>query len=296
MNEVQPGPVVKVARDLRTIEDLYEAVVVQAIHKANDRLMPGGEAMVALAHAASPSEWAETIAAAEFRHMATCPKADHTHCRYADHIDDEDEREPVLQTLMFWSDRWRDYDLERRATVRTEVNYLRGRLEWARENEPAWDAFAEDIKTAKTRLENLLYAGSRPAFTGNPCMYDGKTLIRVTKPTRGPNGKKIWVLTNWYCRTCRRSFDDEQYARNEQIALESLHYRHFDGEAYCSVDRAAKRVGRPVPTIKAWVQRDQVRSVLDEDGRRWVHIADVHDRDRLARERAERTKNGRMSA
>lgn len=297
LTEIQVSPVVKVARDLRSIEDLYEAVVVHAVHRANDRLMPGGEAMVALAHAASPSEWAETIAAAEFRHMATCPKVDHTHCRYADHIEDEDQREPVLQTLLYWSEQWRDYDLERRPTVRTEVNYLRGRLEWARENVDQWDAFAEDIKTAKTRLENLLYAGSRPAFTGNPCMYDRRTLIRVTKPARGPKGEKIWVLTNWYCRSCRRSFDDEQYAKNEQIALESLHYRHFGEEAYCTVEKAASRVNRPPATVWSWINRVQVRAVCTlEDKRTFVHIADVHDRDRLARERAERTKNGRMSA
>jgi hypothetical protein len=289
--------VVDVARDLRSIEDLYEAVIVQAVHKANDRLMPGGEAMVALGHAASPREWAENIEAAEFRHLTSCDRLDHTRCRYAEHIADEDEHEPILQTLLFWSEAWRDYDLERRPTVRTEVNFIRGRLEWAWENVIEWDDFAEDINSARKRLENLLYAGSRPAFKGNPCMYDGRTLVRVTKPARGPKGEKIWVLTDWFCPKCRRSYSEVEYARNQVGALESLHYRHFGEEAYCTIDKAAKRIGRPPATVWSWINRVQVRAVCTlDDQRTFVHIADVHDRDRLARERAERSKSGRMSA
>jgi len=295
MTEIQAGPVVTVARHLRTIEDLYEAVIVQAIHKANDRLMPGGEAMVALGHAASPKEWAENIEAAEYRHLTTCDKLDHTRCRYAEHITDEDEHEPILQTLLFWSEAWRDYDMERRPTVRTEANFIRGRLDWAWENLPEWDDFAKDIATAKSRLENLLYAGSRPAFRGSPCLYDKVTLIRVTKPTRDEHGRKVWVLSDWFCPKCRRSWSEKDYAAQQAGALESLHYRHFGEEAYCTVERAADRVGRPAKTIRTWVNREQVRAVR-EDEQWWVHIADVHARHQLALDRARGSASGRMSA
>src|SRR5690606_19190608 len=91
---IHASPLVKVARDLSEIERLYEHLLVQAIHNANSRLMPGGEAMVALGNVGSPNLWAENIAAAEYRHLATCNKLDHTRCRFAEHVADEDDHEP----------------------------------------------------------------------------------------------------------------------------------------------------------------------------------------------------------
>lgn len=293
-HEVQAGPVVKVARDLRVIEDYYEALLMQAINDANDRLMPGGESMVARAGVADLGEWAEQIAAAEWQHLAKCDRLDHSRCRFAEHVVDEDDesREPPLQTLLFWSEQWRDlagYSLDRRPTLTTEVNFIRGNLDWAWENLVEWDDFAADIKRARTRVENLLMLGARVAFTGAPCLYDeckGARLVRKTVPARGQNGEKVWRLTDWHCPKCKRSWDEPRYASMVTAATESTHYEQFGGDSWCSIDRAAQRVERPRLTVWSWADRLQVRTVCRvSDQRIFVHVEDARQRDLLAKAR-----------
>lgn len=248
---------VRVAQHLREIEQLYEALMVQAIHKANDRLMPGGEAMVALGGVASPSEWEEMVEAAEHRHLTTCPRLDHTRCRYADHVQDQDG-EPILQTLLFWSEAWRTeagYELGRTPSVATEVNFIRGALDWAWHNLGEWDDFCEDIRQARTRLENLLYAGER-AVRGAPCLYDecrGARVIRKLVPAADEAGHKIWRLSDWHCPKCKRSWDEDRYAANVAAAHWSTQVELVDGLTWCSVKYAARQSDVPESTIRAWV-------------------------------------------
>lgn len=260
--EPQVAPVVKVAQNLRTIEDLYRALLVQAIHKANSHLMPGGEAMVALAPVASPSEWEERVEAAEHYHLATCPKLDHSRCRYAEHVGDEDGREPILQTLVFWAEAWRaewGYSLDRRPTVATEVNFLRGALNWAWENVTEFDDFAADIRDAKSRLENLLMAGVR-AERGAPCMYDeckGARVLRKMTPYRDAAGEKAWRWSDWHCPRCKRSWDEDRYAANVAAAHWSTQVEMVGGETWCSVKYAARHAELPESTIRAWVTQSK---------------------------------------
>lgn len=292
--------VVRVARDLREIEELHGRLMVQAINDAGATVdgmsLPGGEAMVALANVASPDEWSENVAAAEFTHYAMCPRHDHTRCSFAEQVADEDDAEPPLQTLLFWSEQWRTeagYTLDH-PTMRTEANFIRSNLAWAWDNLLEFADFAKDIATARSRLENLLKAGNRPAYRGVPCMYDeckGARLIRVTVPARGDDGLKTWRLTDWHCPKCKRSWTEDEYARNVYAASESVHYRNMGDEAWCTVDRAATRVGRPPATVWSWVNRCQIVSVCTlVDQRTFVLVADVHDRHRLACERSEHRK------
>lgn len=288
--DVQAGPVVTIAKTLSEIADLYAALLVQAIHKANDQLMPGGHAMVALASVGSPEEWAELVGYAELQHIATCNRYDHTRCRYAEHVADEDGTEPPLQTLLFWSEQWRaqhGYTLERRPTMTTEVNFIRGTLNWAWENEIHWDAFAADIRATKTRLENLLYAGER-AERGVPCLYDecrGARLVKKLEPCRAEGGGKGWRFTDWHCPKCKRTWTDENYAAMVTAANEAAKVEHIDGEAWCTVDYAARHVGRPEATIRVWLHRSSdpddsghpIATACIVKGRRtrFVRLADV---------------------
>jgi len=172
----------KVARDLSAIEDLVVHLEAEAIDLASDRLMPGGHAMVALGPEADLDEWAEQIAALEFRHYAlgrdgtpVCSKTDHRRCHVADHLLDEDDQdhEPPLQTLLYWSEAWRDergFPLDgRRPTLTSETSFIRNSLDWAWDNEIHFEDFARDINRTRRVLESLLHAGRRPDRTRVPC-------------------------------------------------------------------------------------------------------------------------------
>jgi hypothetical protein len=279
-------PTVKVARDLRLIVDMTTRLEAQAIAKANDRLMPGGLAMVALGTVAAPSAYADTLEAAE--HMALAGY------RAWPEIEDDDDFEPPLQTLLFWSEQLRaehGYPMRARPTEATEANFLREMLDWLWENEPHFDDFAADVEAARKRMEALLVEGERPVARGVPCMYDeckGKRLVRKTVPTRDKRGNKTWRLTDWHCPSCKRSWTEEEYARNVYAAVERSHFQSLgwpDPETWCTYSRAARRVDRPEATIRSWVNRGQIASVCVPDQRTLVLVADVVARDRLAKER-----------
>lgn len=279
------SPMVKVARNLRRIVELTDQLEAQAIANANDALMPGGLAMVALAAVSAPSDYAEALEAAE--HMAIAGR------RAWPEVEDDDDWEPPLQSLLFWSEAWREehgYPLPKRPTEATEANFLRWALEWAWDNEPHWDDFAADVAKAAGRMEALLMEGARPVARGVPCMYDecrGKRLVRKTVPTRDEDGNKAWRLTDWHCPSCHREWSEEDYTRNVYAAIERDHWQQHGSETWCTESRAARRVGRPESTVRSWVGRGQVAAICTTDDRRrtLVLVADVVERDRLARER-----------
>lgn len=294
--DLHGSPLVAAARALSAIEDAYTRLRERAIDHGAHRLMPGGPAMVALAGVASPDEWSEIIAAEELRHLSTCPKPSHAHCHYADHANDDDGQEPPLQTLLFWSEAWRtehQWPMPARPTVATEAAFIRWALNWAWDHEPQWDDFAADMAACRTRLENLLHEGVRVAFTGVTCLYEeckGATLIRKTVPTRGKDGGKAWRLTDWHCPKCKRSWDDDAYARHVAAGVLRTKIADIDGETWVTVDRASLLTGRPEATIRSWVSRGQVATTTsaDKTGRAFVRWDDVAARNRLFVTRRER--------
>lgn len=273
-------PTVKVARDLSAITELAARVEEQATHKANDSLMPGGLAMVALGHVANLEAWESMYETSE------------AYGRPADHILDEDDSwEPPLQTLCFWSEQWRaehgaEYD--QRPTLTSESNFIRWALDWAWDNELHWGDFAKDIAAARMRLENLLYAGER-SERGAPCLYDecrGVRLVRKLTPARDSEGRKVWRLTDWHCPRCKRSWDEDRYAAMVTAANEAAKVEHIDGQDWCSVDYASRIVGRSVKTIRTWLNRGKVSEVCIVKGqRRFVSLADVEARHEEAKKR-----------
>lgn len=268
---------IDVTQDLTAIIELADDLLTEAVIKAGDPLMPGGLAMVALAPVASPDEWAETLEAAE--HRAQAKELD------LPAVEDDDDWEPPLQTLLFWSESWRvehGYPLSAKPTLASEANFIRWALEWAWENEVHWEDFARDVSKARTRLESIEKAGVRPAFRGAPCLYDecrGKRLIRKTVPCRDENGEKSWRLTDWHCPNCKRQWSEEDYARNVYAAVERTHWLNLNDEAWCTYDRAARHVERPEGTIRSWVSRGEVSVMCSVDTRRtFVLLVDVEAR------------------
>lgn len=155
---------IDVAQDLTAIVDMSEALEDQAINDANDHLMPGGLAMVAQGPVANLEAWAHKLDAAE--RLGLHPA-----------IEDDDEWEPPLQSLLFWSEdlrRIHDQEFEPaphrpRPTEATEANIIRHHLDWLWENEPKWDDFAQHIADARARMEALLAEGLR-SKRGVPCL------------------------------------------------------------------------------------------------------------------------------
>jgi hypothetical protein len=293
--EVQAAPVVKVASNLSQIVRLYEGLMVQAIQRAGAKIdgtsLPGGEPMVALAGVAEQWKNARRIALHEERHMATCQRLDHTRCWTGS--EDEDDTEPPLQTMLFWSEQWRDqhgYPLEgRRPTVATEANVLRSLLGWAWDNLIEWDDFARDIATTKTRLENMLMAGVR-SERGAPCLYEscrGARLVRKLVPRGDAEGHKTWVLTDWHCPRCKRSWDEDRYAAMVTAAHERTKFEEIDGVTWCSDEYAARKVGRSVKTIRTWINRGDLPTVCLIAGRRtrFVPLGEVEARHEKAKRR-----------
>lgn len=289
--EAIAAPAVQVAQDLTAIVELSDDLLAEAVIKASDPLMPGGLAMVALGHVSSLEEWAETLEAAEHRH-STDPK------RWAEPvIEDDDEWEPPLQTLLFWSEAWRTehgYPLAERPTLASEANFIRWALGWAWDNELHWDDFAADIRKAKSRLEDLLKEGLRSSH-GVPCFDCNVDLIRPSRPPRevrwceGHEGVCTWphrfcahdrggLADEWKCPSCDRRYGVEDYAR----AVRSAHYAHAD---YLAGPEAALRTGVTLGKIRVWAHRGKVPKRIDRETRRVLyHVPSIEAAEATRRE------------
>lgn len=257
--EPQVGPVVKVARDLREIEDMALRLENQAEHKANDPEMPGGSAMVALGHVANLEAW-ENLNQATERYGKP----------YTSVAEEDPNWEPPLQTLRFWSEQWRiEHGYENdQWTIASEANFIRYLLDWAWDNEPQWDDFARDIKLARLRLEDILYAGRRAERSRVPCIAveceRHPRLIRVYRDRAHDDGYR--------CPSCKTWYDADAYLRAKMNLLASQ-----GADRHVKAQDAREAVGRPERTFRKWLRFWHVRSYRDESGQTWVWWPDVRE-------------------
>jgi hypothetical protein len=282
MSEPDIHPTVKVARDLTEILRLHDALLTQAVHKAGDPLMPGGEAMVALGAVANLEAWENLTQASEALGRAYTSAED----------EDPEEAWSAFQLIEFWSEAWRrergaEYDM--RPTIVSEASFLKHTIDWAWDNEPGWDDFAKDIRKARTRLETILLEGVR-SKRGAPCMYDecrGNRLVRKLEPKRDEDGEKTWEWSDWHCPRCHRTWTEDAYARNVAAAAWRAQVEEIDGESWASYRYAATLTRRSEATIRKWVERGKVATVCVIVGRRtrFVRMRDVTRCDDEARER-----------
>lgn len=265
MSEVpEAGPVVKVARDLSEIVELHTRTLAQAIQNAGAKIdgtsLPGGEAMVSLASVAEPEINTRRVALAEDAHLAECHRSEHSKCWTGS--EDEDDTEPVLQTLLFWSEQWREehgYPLEGRTpTVATEANLIRSLLEWACDHELHWDDFATDVRDARVKLENLLYAGERAERTRvecNRCDAKKRRLIRQYGPEVDGSGDR------WKCPACKVRLDADGVRDAHAQMLRSEGAEKW----VVQVDAIGTLVaqGRPERTIRKWLAEGEGEAYCD---------------------------------
>lgn len=227
----------KVARDLHEIAALATALHDQAIHKANAALMPGGDAMVALAPVGNQEAWQHRYDTAERLALDTS---------FVELEDDADQ--PPLQMLRAWSDRYRavlgaEYD--HIPTIASETNFLRFHLDWIAMNEPLWDAFARTVNAARLKSENILYAGDRAERSRIIC-DQCDTPRRLIKLRAVEGADDAWKCTN--CKT-RYGIDDLARAHARMLRSEGAERWVTQTEAIATL----KTQGRPERTIRKWL-------------------------------------------
>lgn len=290
-------PLTRVARNLREIVDLAAALRDQAVHKANDRLMPGGLAMVALSPVASCEAW-------ENRQQTT----ERTGQAYTV-AEDEGDWTPPLQDLLFWSEAWRrelEQDWNVTPTLVSEASWLAHQVGWAWDHEPHFEDFAEDVHDARATLEAMLYAGAR-SMHGVNCFGCNAELVRASDEPRhcacGPrpnahvsehflrndacclgcaalaewegrhaNCQQGGLRDEWRCPNCERKYDPESYA----LAVRHAHFAHAE---WLPIEQCAERTSTPGRTITAWATRGHVRTKPDPtSGRQTYSVSDVETR------------------
>jgi hypothetical protein len=363
--EQAPDIVVRIRRDLRAIEKLYaeastltehplgvpeprpagfigpmpEAVrrvrvtgsrlLTEAVAAGADPDMPGGAAMVAMANVGNAEAWAERLDTAEELAQARSWRTGQPTVP-VEVYDDDDAWQPPLQTLLAWSEPWRELlnmerdpvrltdgrYVDRRPTVASEASFLRWVLDWVWADEIArrqLPRLEDDIQKARKRAEDLLHDGVR-SERGVPCLYEeckGKRLVRKLVPTRDEDGNKVWVWSPWHCPRCHREWTPDAYARMVTAASEAAKIEQIQvllgdpeipetiveepGDSWCSVDYAAHRTGRPAATIRVWAHRGRVATVCLLAGRRsgYIRVADLDEQHALAERRAAAARRGR---
>lgn len=240
MSEPEVPEVVKVARDLREILNLHDALLAQAIAAGDNADIPGGAAMVALGNVANVEAWENQQQATERYGRAYTSVAD----------EDPDEAWSAYQLIEFWSESWRaqhgdDYDMRR--TIGTEANYVRQRLEWAWENEPHWRDFAADINRARVRLEDIVHAGKRVERTRIVCdrCEEAPRLIRIYG--QAESGAE----DRWKCPGCKVRFDADDIHRAHARMLHSAGAERWINQT--DAIGTLKAQGRSERTVRSWL-------------------------------------------
>lgn len=298
-------PLVRIARDLRAILVMAPLLTERGIDLSADHEMPGGDALVALAPVALPSAWerrAELVEAAWMDEHATfCRLSDRTRIALDDTrrptFDEDDDHEPPLQTLLFWSEDWRarlGMDYGQDPTLASEANFLANAdvITWAQTHEPRFEHFATSIADTRARVENVVREGEQITRSRVVCdkCDKGKRLVLVHGKGNRPD--------TWKCPSCKARFDPD--------ALHRAHARQMRAEGAARwVDRTEaigvlRAQGWQERVVRAWIADDpELETRTDLTGRVHVWWPDVWrkhlietqaraDRKRLAAERKAR--------
>lgn len=211
-------PKVRVARDLRAILVMAPLLAERGIDLSADHEMPGGDATAAVAPVALPSAWERRTELTERAWMDKHATAVAMGTRIATDdedrptMDEEDDLETPLQTLLFWSEDWRHQlgmDYGQDPTLTSEANFLANAdvIAWAVDHEPRFKHFAESIADTRTRVENIVREGEQETRSRVICdkCDKGKRLTLVYGKGERPDV--------WKCPSCKARFDNDALKR-----------------------------------------------------------------------------------
>jgi hypothetical protein len=247
---------ISIARDIRAILSLHANLPNEAAHRAYDRELPGGDALVMHGPAANLQAWEHQVEAAEAAFFA----GDRG---WLDLDDNDADPQPALLVLAYWEDKIRDernQPTDLRATVRRASDYLLSQIDYLVQQYLSVEELARDLRALRTRLESVLKDGIRPD-RGVPCMRCGRSLI------------KVWgadaMSDRWHCKPCDEWSTIDQY----NLAIQA-HYRANADKLTASDILLEYRI--PTGTLRSWAARGDVRKRgRDDSGRMLYDVADT---------------------
>ena len=243
---------VQVSADLAAIVDMASRLHARA-EDLHDGDLLGGDAMVNLAGVADLSTWQRRVDLWEVDHEPDTS------------TEDPDDLWPPFQLLRFWSESLRadlgaDYDDPRwTPTLAGEAAWLRHPdvLGHVWEHEPHWDDFAEDVRRARVRLEDILREGDRPAAVSRVvCDRPAEVCEAPRRLIELPGVEEDESDTRWKCPTCRSMYDRDALYRAYATQM-----RREDSARYVPQADALAilgRFGRSERVVKRWLAEDGV--------------------------------------
>ena len=283
---------VQLAKDLRSIEDMYDNLQTEAVNRGGDPNMPGGMAMVML----GPGADVEAFGYAQLSAMMG---------RVDPGSVETDDIEPPLSFLSGWVDivrEERDQPTGLKATVGREVAYLRRSVDWMLSSDEYGDLrfiqvddFAEQLEKVRRALENVLRDGHRATRIRAECKSCEDSPRLCLRQGAAKDGSQ----DHWYCPACYHAYDVAGVSR----CWRQMFVKRGDAPEWVPLRAAASSVGRPVSTVRTWTlppdrgdgepkrfadgspMSPLVESEMRDDGLRWVRWADVRAADDTTRRR-----------
>lgn len=253
----------QIGADLHDIESLYVDLWAEAIYRADDKEMPGGEAMNLLGPVANMEAW-------EHRYEAAEEKALEDDAQLPAYINDQLDAEiHPLSVLAGWVDvirDERDQPTDLRATVAREAAYLRNNIDWMFTEDEYGDAvfiqrdaLARDLRRVRTMLENVLRDGVR-TDKGVPCMRCGYALTKDWGDHEDHD--------RWHCQSC------DEWSTVEQYRFAVMNHWRSESPKLTATDMETQYRIKP-GTLRVWVNRGNVRKRGKDDSGRIMY--DVED-------------------
>lgn len=298
--------------ELTKLVGCYTQFVIEATYKANDREMPGGDAMQAMAPAANLQAWEQGFEAAE--RLAEV-KLDRGRAAEAaellayvfDQFDTDTHPELILTDWEAQIRHERGDDVSLRSDVLKAAAYIRRSIPWLYSlNDKGRPVFVEhealhaDLKNVRKHLESILKSGNRAEFTRVHCISDACEAAVTESEDRKttPRLMKIWAAQvrwdRYRCPVCRTEYDQQQFKMAESQNLHSA-----GAERYVTPSDAMKASGVPKDTLYSWMRRENVRITKEEgSGHTLVWWPDVRDRavERTARLKLEAARRVERAA
>lgn len=300
--------VARVRSDLDDIAQTYTLLTAELVHHAHEPL-PGGDSLVMLAGGNL------TVGSTDATVLGLDDQQTVVH-----RCDDEplgiysadDDPESIIATLANWEADWRDVlnqpaDPDQAQTLTSIVGYLNAQLHFAARQHPAFEAFADDSRRLRTRLQLVTATGDWPIVGARcvtcqialeraydkaaPChhgprpSYQRRWLADEKRRQTPDEARDHWQMQlaeweqeharcqqggaddTWECRRCHRTYTRDEY----WLAVRS---QHLASAGWVPIHLAAEMSYRPVKTIRTWANRLAVGTCTPV---RWVNNRPIRD-------------------